>query len=124
MLEADKRFAFSCMLRGWDDDAVDLLMNDGDTAGAVSGHRSWSAPGTRTPGQSALGRAVILLYVPDDPIHVPALLVYSAVPQVEPAVEITFQRQTELAVPFSAECFEDGNGNILTIGRFADLSLT
>jgi hypothetical protein len=124
ILEADKRYSFACILRGHDDDAIDLLLNDGDTIGDTSHHRVWSAPGTQTPGQSALGRAVILLYVPDDLIHVDALLIYSAIPHLAPGVDITFARNTEFGLPLACECMEDANGNILSIGRFADLSLT
>lgn len=35
VLEGSQRHTFSCFLRGWDDDAVDLLLNDGDTLGVV-----------------------------------------------------------------------------------------
>ena len=124
ILEANKRWVFACFLRGWDDDAIDLLMNDGDTVGSVSGHAVWGAPGTRIPGRSALARAQILLYVPDDILFNPAVLVYAAIPQWTPGSEIAFQRGVEMGIPFSAECFEDTNGNTLSIGRFADLSLT
>ncbi len=124
VLEADKRWTFSCFLRGWDNDAVDLLMNDGDSVGGTSRHRVWSAPGSTTPGASALARAQILLYVPDDILHNPAVLVFAAIPQWSPGAEIAFQRGTEYGIPLSAECFEDGNGNTLEIGRLSDLSLT
>ena len=77
-----------------------------------------------TPGASALARAQILLYVPDDTLHNPAVLVYSAIPQWTPGAEIAFQRGVEYGIPLSAECFEDSNGNTLQIGRLSDLSLT
>lgn len=124
ILEADKRWTFSCFLRGWDDDAVDLLMSDGDAVGGVSSHQVWNAPGSTTPGASALTRAKILIYVPDDLLHNPAVLVFSAVPQWTPGAELALQRGAEFGIPLSAECFEDTNGNTLSIGRLADLSLT
>jgi len=124
VLEPEKRHMFSCILRGWDDDAVDLLLNDGDTVGGTSGHAVYSVPGSATPGRSALSRAIMILYVPDDLVHVPAVLVYAGIPYLSPGAEMAFQSRAELGVPLVAECFRDGNGNTLSIGRLADLSLT
>lgn len=124
MLEPSKRHTFACMLRGWDDDAIDLLLNDGDTVGSVSGHRVYSVPGSQTPGGTALGRAKILLYVPDDLVNVPAVLVYSGIPLWAPGEEIPFQRGEETVIPLGVECFPDSNDNTLAIGRLVDLSLT
>ena len=123
MLEPNKRHSFACVLRGWDDDSIDLLLNDGDTVGATSGHRVYSVPGTQTPGATALGRVKVLLYVPDDLVNVPAVLVFAGVPMWTPGAEIAFQRGEETAIPLGVECFPDSGGDTLSIGRLVDLTL-
>jgi hypothetical protein len=125
VLEPDNLWTFGCFLRTWDDDAIEKLFSSVSySVGAVSGHAVYSVPGTRVPGKSALGRAIILLYVPDDLIHVDALLIYSGIAEWTEGAEIAFQRHAELGIPFTLDCLRDSNGNILRIGRFVDLSLT
>lgn len=125
VLEPNKRFAFSALLRGWDHDAVETLFPRNYTAGTTSpNHAIYSEPGSRTPGQSAVGRAVILLFVPDDLLHGKAVLCYSAVPEWTPGAEVVFQRSEEVILPVVADCLRDANDNILAVGTFADLSLS
>lgn len=123
ILEPNRRYGFSCFLRGWDDDAVDLLLGSGDELGATSGHRVFHEPGSSTyaPGASAIGRAVILAYVPDDILHVPGLLIYRGVPFL--GGEINFQRSEEIGLSLTIDCLRNASGNILRIGRMADLAL-
>lgn len=124
VLESSNEYVFSCFLRGWDDDAVAQFFSGGYTAGSTSKHAVWAEPGTTTPGASALGRAVVLLYVPDDVIHVPAVLIYRGVPDWTPGSELALQRGEELGLPVTLECLRDANDNILAVGLLADLSLT
>lgn len=124
VLEANNRWVFSCQLRGWDDDAIQKMLAAGYETGATSGHTGFFVPGSATPGESALSHAVKLLYVPDDVIHVPAVLIYRGVPDFSDGAEIAFQRGEELVVPLTVDCFRDANDNILRVGRLADLSLT
>lgn len=124
ILEATHRYVFSCFLRGWDDDAVQKFFADNYSAGGTSKHAVFSVPGSAVPGASAIGRALIVLYVPDDTIHVPAVLVYSGVPDWSEGAEMAFQRGSELGLPVALDCLRDSNGNTLAIGRLADLSLT
>lgn len=124
ILEADNRYFFTCMLRGWDDDAVRLLLAAGYEAGTVTQHAVFHEPGSVTPGQSALSRSVILAYIPDDPVHVPGVLVYSGVPDWSEGAELAFQHGSEVLLPVALDCMRDTNGNILRVGLLADLSLT
>lgn len=139
ILEADVRYVFACFLRGWDDDAVSLLMSGRYVAGSTTQHATLQEPGpnglaydsgggawtgSRVPGSSALDRAVVLLYVPDDLIHVPALLVYRGVCEWSDGAQVAFQRREELGIPLTVDCVRDTNDNIVRIGRLADLSLT
>lgn len=122
-LESSNHFVFSCFVRGWDDDAIAKFFSGGFTTGATSGHAVYSEPGTTTPGASALGRSVSLLYVPDDLIHVPALLIYRGVPDWTDGAELAFQRGSELGLPIALDCLRDFNDRILSMGMLADLSV-
>jgi hypothetical protein len=123
VLEANKRYVFSCFLRGWDDKGVEKLRADAYEAGSVSQHAVFFEPGNVVPGESALSRSVVLVYVPDDPIHVPGVLVYRGIPNWTDGAELAFQRDNELGIPLTVECVRDTSDRILRIGRLADLQL-
>ena len=135
ILEANIQWKMVCFVRGWDDDAVALLRPEGYTVGAVTQHAVFSDPpetGLRLngstwsgsdgiPGSSALDRAVTLAYVPDDPEHVPGMIMYRGVPDWHDGVEIAFQRRSELGLPMMFECFRNDNNRMIKIGMIADL---
>lgn len=123
VLEPAERYLMACFLRGWDDDAVRLLFSGNQVQGALSGHRTLRIPGDVQPGASALSRAVTLLYVPDNRLDAPALLLHRAVVFWTEAQDIQFRRQEELGIPIVAECVRDSSDRVLEIGRLADLSL-
>lgn len=123
ILEADRRYACACALRGWDNDMVANLMSDGVTAvGSVTGHRLWTGPGAIVPGASSLTRAITLLFAPDDYHNVPGVLVYSAIPQLSPGVEVEWGKGVETIIPFAARAFQNSGGNAVTIGFLRDMT--
>ncbi len=124
ILEANKSWRAAFFLRGFDDDAIEQLTSWGYVVGGVSQHATFNEPGNKVPGESALLRAKKVLYVPDDLIHTPAILIYRGVADWTVGAEIAFQRGEELGIPITVDCVRDTNGNMLTVGRFADLSLT
>ena len=128
VLEPNARYVVSLFLRGWDDDALQLLTVGEYVAGGTTQHSGFNVPGLRTPGQSALesgnSREVTVLYVPDNLIDVPAVLIFLGIPGFTEGGELAFRRTDELGLPLSIECVRDSNGNILAIERFPDLSLT
>lgn len=117
-------YTFSCFLRGWDDDALQYLFPANYAQGANSGHSVLREPFGRVGGASELSRAIKLLYVPDDPINAPAIIMYRAVPDWSDGAELAFQRADELGMPIVAELFRSDDGKIVEVGRLADLSLT
>lgn len=123
VLEGNQRWAFACFVRGWDADALRLFQPDGYSVGEVSQHAVFSAPGSARTNSSALGRAVSLVIVPDDPVNVPALLIYRAVPDWTPGSEFAFRRGSELGIPITCQCVRDTSGRYLQIGRLVDLTL-
>jgi len=124
VLEGPNRWVVGFFLRGFDDDALTLLLSDYTDKGAVTGHAHMKVPNRAKPGASALTRARKLLYVPDDTIHVPAVLVFRGIPDFEDGAQLAFQRGEELGVPMAVECLRDNQGRILEIGRLADLPQT
>ena len=123
VLEASKRYVFACFLRGWDDAGVEKLFAGGYEAGDKTQHSTFYEPGNVVPGESAMSRSVVLAYVPDDPIHVPGVLIYRGIPNWTDGAELAFQRDNELGIPLTVECVRDTDGDILRIGRLADLGL-
>jgi len=123
VLEGPNRYAFSCFLRGWDDDAITALFSGQVSVGADTGHAVALFPSLLNPGNSALARGVKILYVPDDVLHVPALFVYNAVSSLQEGADLMWSRTTELGVPMSFECTRDAYGRVAAIGRLGDLRL-
>lgn len=123
VLESSQRYVMACLLRGWDDDAIRLLLADHYDAGAVSGHAVLTVPNRQQPGSSSLGRAKTLLYVPDDPVNAPALLIDRGIPEWSEGAELAFTRGDELGIPLAVECMRSEAGRILQIGRLVDLTL-
>jgi hypothetical protein len=124
ILKAPQRYVLSFFLRGFDDAALASLWPDQVSVGDPSGHATFLVPGLTVPGQSAVeDRSRVLLFVPDDVIRAPAILVYRGIPDWADVAEMAFQRQDELGLPMTIECLRDSIGNTLAIGRLADLTL-
>ncbi len=123
VLEGNQKWVFACFVRGWDSDAIRLFQPDGYSVGAVSQHAVFSAPGESKTNSSALARAVSLVFVPDDIVNVPALMIYRAVPDWTPGSEFAFQRKAELGLPITFQCVRDTSGRYLKMGRLVDLAL-
>ena len=124
ILERTNAYVFSCFLRGWDDDAVAKFFATNFVQGPVSGHAVFREPGNRVPGSTALARAVVLLYVPDDAVNNPSAIMYRGVPEWTDGADLAFQRQEELGIPLTVDLLRSDTGNILEVGRLVDLSLT
>jgi hypothetical protein len=123
LLEGVNRCVFTCLLRGWDHDAVQLLLADGYVAGAQTQHAAFRMPGTRVPGSSAFGRAVKVALVPDDPAHAVGVLLYRAIPTFPEGASLFFDRQKETAIPIALECLLDDSDRLFKVGKLADLDL-
>jgi len=121
VLEGQTRAVVLFELRGWDDDAIQNLMAGGYTEGANTLHSRLGIPGSRSPGLSAIGRAVSLLFVPDNPVDAPGWILYRGVATFQDASELLFMRGEELALPVAVECLRDDNGRTIEIGRLEDL---
>jgi len=124
ILEPNNDYEFAFFLRGWDDDAIQKFMSSGYVAGGVSQHSLWNAPGSLTPGQTSLGRGITVVYVPDDTLTQPAVMVYNFIPSWDTDSDIAFARQDPMGVPISGKCLRNSSGNIIRIGHLPDLSLT
>lgn len=124
VLEASNVSSFGCFVRGWDDDALQLLMAQAYVEGAETSRAGASSPGNRIPGQTAVDRAVTLLLAPENPDDAPALLLHRFVPFWDTEAAIRWSRQEELGIPLAGECLRGSNGRIYDIQRLADLSLS
>lgn len=121
VIESGQRWVASMFLRGWDDDAINLLLSRGATTGENTQHAVFSVPGQHQSGTSEIGHAVSLLFVPNDTVNVPGAICYRAIPDWTDAAEIAFQRGAELGIPLVFELLRDDDGRVLQIGRIRDL---
>jgi len=123
VLEGNNRYAANFFLRGWGKDAVSALLAGGYAEGATTLNAVWSEPGTKTPGQSATGRALVWLFVPDDTLNHPALLIRAGIPDFASGAELAFQHNEELGLNVSLDCIRNASGKILEMGHLEDLAL-
>lgn len=123
ILEANKKYVVHLFLRGWDKSAVLSLLAGGYAAGATTGNAVWTEPGSKTPGQSATGRALTWLFAPDDTHNHPALIIRAGIPDFTDGAEIAFQRGEEFGLSMSIECLRNATNQILDLGHLADLTL-
>lgn len=123
VLEGNKRYVVNFFLRGWDKAAVASLLSGGYLEGSVSKNAVWKAPGTKTPGESAVGRAAVWLIVPDDTEAHPALIIRAGIPDFADGAEMAFQRTEELGLNVTIECLRNAFNQTLDLGHLADLTL-
>lgn len=117
-----ENYAFACILREWDDDAI-ALMFPNTAAGAVSQHKVVETPGSNRPGLLLSAKKVVLLFSPDDPERVPATLLYAALPRIAKQQEwdTAFGKRWETTVSFTA--VRDSSSRIHKTGMLKDLAL-
>ncbi len=124
ILGSPSYYVFSCFLRGWDDDAVFHLFQNNYVQGPTTGHSMIREPANRVGGASEYSRRTSMLFVPDDSLNSPGVMIYAGIPDFSDGAEIAWQRGDELGIPLAVECVRGTTGKILEIGRLADLSLT
>lgn len=127
ILAPNNRYVFSCFLRGADDDVKTLLLRGNRAEGSKSAHGVLTFPGSRTPGQSIIDYAnVVLLFVPDNRIDHDALIMYRAIPLWDENAEVAYQKGEEYGIPLGFELLLNGASTPHThqIGRLVDLSLS
>ena len=124
VLEPSKEMIVTCFMRGWDDDAVEKLFAKNSFIGANSGHAGFEEGGSTTPGEDASPRALKIVYVPEDTLHVPAMMMYAAIPWwIEGGTQVPFQRSETLGIPMAFQCLDNGAGLFVRIARLIDISL-
>lgn len=124
VLEPDDHWVFVCQLRGANDNALRVFFPDHQSEGATTRHRVLTMPNSSYAGASALGRAVVLLFVPDDLVNVPALLIHTAIPDFDDSAEILLQRREEYSIPVAFQCLRGSTGKCWQTGRLPDLTLS
>lgn len=117
-----ENLALAMVLRECDDDALGLMFPNTAT-GTTSQHKVVASPGSNRPGLLLAEKAVVLLFSPDDPERVPALLLYKAEPRFEEVTEydLALNKRLETVVVFTAT--RDSSDRIWKRGMLKDLSL-
>jgi len=109
------------VIREFDSDAVSTLFPWAVT-GSSSGEPVVRYPTTSQAGDLRSGDAVTLIITPVDEARHPATILYSAVPMVDDAAELTYSLEREFAVAAMFQGLRDGSGRIYEIGRLEDLT--
>lgn len=129
-LEPWYQWTFTCFLRGSDDSAKTLLLKGNRTVGSKTQHGVYTAPNSRTPGQSMIDYSnVVVLFVPENLIDHDALILYRAIPVWDDAAELAFQKREEFGFPLTFRLMRDSTGGGAAVGnthqwaRLPDLTL-
>lgn len=123
VLEANNRYVVNFFLRGWDLDAVANLLAGGFSVGSTTKNAVWLEPGTKDPGESAVGRSRVWLFAPDDTHNHPALIIRAGIPDFADGAELVFQRGEEFGLNMTLECLRNSSNQILDLGHSEDLTL-
>ena len=112
----------ACMLRDWDADA--LAIHWTKTAGAVTGKPLLSIPNTNRAGKLGSALAKKLLWTPRDQTNGISALFYSAIPELDPELVLSFSVFSEFRQAVVFRCIRSGTKAIGQIGTLADLTLS
>lgn len=73
------------------------------------------------PGSDAADKATVFLFTPDSPKHVPAILMYNAVPLPEAQSAMQMSLSTSGGFPFVLKCPHNSAGKNFDVGLLSDL---
>ena len=108
-----------CLLRGWDGDALSTIFPGYALA---SSEHTLTFPGGVLSGRKLSGTAVKVLYAARRSEH-PSVVLYNAIPLVEPSAELRKSILNELEIPVFFLGLRDGSGNIGAMGPIAGLTI-
>lgn len=127
MLERGEFHLVAGFFSAWDPDVVSTLFPNTRTGlrqnNPVIQHQH---NGTRRAGMRLSDRAVKLVFTPDDPNRNPAWIVYRALPMVDVARRLGYDRDEELGVPFvfAGIPLDDAEFNVGEDGFYLDLQVS
>jgi hypothetical protein len=122
IIEAGEQAILSCLLRGWDADAVATVFKETST-GTNSGDTGVEYPGSLRAGTLGTDRAVKILYLPDASDEIPAIYLYNAIPLVQEAAELALAMNTEQVIAVFFQAIRDSSNRVYTIQKLEDITL-
>ena len=75
-------------------------------------------------GDRASDKAVKVLFAPNSADHVPAILLYAALPLPDAAAELALSNVQEAGFPVAFQAVHDANGHLYQMGLLTDLELS
>lgn len=109
------------ILRSWDKDAVQRLFPN-TAAGAVTGKRKVTSPGTIRPGEKLSDRSVVLVFWPDDRDRHPFFVMRRALPALKETAEIALRLDEEFGLPMLFFGIQDTSSRLYDFGLAHDIS--
>lgn len=107
------------LLRGWDGDALNTLFPG---YALSNSQHTVTFPGSFLSGRTLSSRAVKVLYAADRSDH-PSILLYNAIPIVEPTAALRASILNDLEIPFIFFGIQDGSGDLGAMGPIAGLTI-
>lgn len=131
-VEAASVWGLGCVLRTFNDDAVDLLFRN-TTEGAITQRQVVTEPGAVRAGNWMSGRAVVLVFTPEGSTQVksatspdsdaPFVVLHAAIPMIQESAELRLEQDSIFGVPVLFAGIRDSSGNTMSMGPRVDLSL-
>jgi len=121
--------ALTAVLREFDATSLSLIFPNVTTSSKtgrpiIKGRSFATTASTDTikrSGSFASDKAMKLLFLPNSPDQVPAIIIYSAIPVPDAAGELALTNKAEAGFPVAFQATHDVNGHLYQIGLLADL---
>lgn len=114
--------SIGALLHSWDADLIQKLFPN-TAAGDTTHRRRVVSPSTIRPGELMSTRAMVLYFVPDDPVRHPSFLMRRAIPATEEQFQVALKIDEEFGIPVVFYGIRDANGNLYDWGLPHDLTL-
>jgi hypothetical protein len=121
-LERGTVWGLSCVLRGWDANAIATLFPNTST-GTTTGEKVIAEPGSVRAGIVISGRSVKLAFVPDNADGAPTVLLYKALPLIAVPFQIDLSRHQEMVLTVAFVGIRDASARVMAMGMRRDLTL-
>lgn len=109
------------ILRSWDKDAIAAVFPN-TAAGATTGKRQVTAPGSVRPGAKMSDRSLVLVFWPDDRDRHPFFVMYRALPALKETVELQMKLDEEFGLPLLFVGIQDTSSRLYAFGLGHDIS--
>lgn len=121
VVDLGQTYTIAAALRGWDEDALNIVFPSTTELAATSGRRFVSFPGASRAGALLSASSVVLAFSPDDPETYPGVLFHRAIPLTEESATLSLALRTEGTIGVVFRAIRSVGGRAASVGLLADL---